>query len=353
MRRALIVAAVALAWPAVGCVGVQRMPLDREVVGAADGVQGTSTNVAASRAFLAQRGNDPSVLAVTVTTTNRGDGDAFLELERATLVLADPGGERPEIVFGAWSAGAGEVPDAIGRAPVGTIPLARGEATTFWIAFRSREKQDLVDRDVPRRIVVRIPVAGASRPLELVIAEPVTGQPRWNHPPVRHANYAGVSVMGTPFDEGSFGILRSSGKTVVGEHVVLGPSFYFGVRGGELRGERERTIVCCDLGLSFDVGLPFFKTPESSFGPWLSYQGVFALERGRIDKATWHGPAAGLQFHTRLIEPIVAGALPVRRVDSPLGYSSFTVAYVHLFRRGDEGGSPAMLLLFERTLPEW
>ena len=78
-----------------------------------------------------------------------------------------------------------------------------------------------------------------------------------------------------------------------------------------------------------------------------------ALERGRIDKATWHGPAAGLQFHTRLMEPIVAGALPVRRSDSPLGYSAFTVAYVHLFRRGDSGGSPGMLLLFERTLPEW
>jgi hypothetical protein len=351
MRRALTV--LVLASSALGCVGVQRMPLDRPVTGAADGVQGASTTVAASRAFLAQRGNDPSVFAVTVTATNQGEGNAFLELERATLVVADPGGERPEVVLGVWSTGPGEVPDAIRAERVGTLPLARGQSTSFWIAFRAKHKEALVDRDVPRRIVVRIPVSGASRPLELVLAEPMTGQPRWDHPPVRHANYAGVSVMGTPFDEGSFGILRSSGKTAVSDDVVLGPSLYFGVRGGDLRGERERTIVCCDLGLSFDVGLPFFKTPESSFGPWFSYQSVFALERGRIDKATWHGPAAGLQFHTRLIEPIVAGALPVRRSDSPLGYSSFTVAYVHLFRRGDEGGSPGMLLLFERTLPEW
>ena len=169
---------------------------------------------------------------------------------------------------------------------------------------------------------------------------------------MRHASYAGVSAMGTPFDEGSFGILRSSGKTAIGDNVVIGPAFYFGLRGGELRGERERTIVRGDLGLSFDVGFHFFKTPQSSFGPWLSYQSVFALERGRIDKAAWHGPAAGVQFHTRLIEPMVAGALPVRRADSPLGYSSFTIAYVHLFRRGDSGGSPAMLVLFEHTLPE-
>jgi hypothetical protein len=332
---------------------VQKMPLDRPVTGAADSVQGTATDVAASRAFLAQRGNDPAVLAATITATNQGEGDAFLELERATLIIADPGGELPEVLLGAWSSGPGEVPDAVPRDRPAVIALPRGQAATFWIAFRAREKTKLVDRDVPRRIVVRIPVSGASRPLELVLAEPMTGHPRWSHPPIRHANYAGVSVIGTPFDEGSFGILRSSGKTAVSENVVLGPSFYFGVRGGDLRGERERTIVCCDLGLSFDVALPFFKTPESAFGPWFAYESVFALERGRIDKATWHGPAAGLQFHTRLMEPIVAGALPVRRNDSPLGYSAFTVAYVHLFRRGDSGGSPGMLLLFERTLPEW
>lgn len=351
MRGALTF--VALAASALGCVGVQKMPLDRPVNGAADGVQGVTTNVAASRAFLAQRGSDASVLAVTVTATNQGDGDAILDLEHATLVIADPTGELPEVVLGAWSTGPGDVPDAVGRERVTALPVARGQGTTFWIAFRAHEKRPLLDRDVPRRIVARIPVVGASRPLELVLAEPLTGHPRWNHPPVRHANYAGVSVMGTPFDEGSFGILRSSGKTAVSDNVVIGPSFYLGVRGGALRGERERTIVCCDLGLSFDVALPFFKSPEAAFGPWFSYQSAFALERGRIDQAAWHGPAAGMQFHTRLIEPIVAGALPVRRSDSPLGYSAFTIAYVHLFRRGDSGGSPGMLLLFERTLPEW
>jgi hypothetical protein len=50
---------------------------------------------------------------------------------------------------------------------------------------------------------------------------------------------------------------------------------------------------------------------------------------------------------------VVAGALPVRPTESPLGYSSFTGAYVHLFRRGDEAGAPGMLMFFERTLPEW
>lgn len=350
--EALVLAAVVSLGAA--CVPVTKMPVERPVSGATDDVHAEVPTVAASRGFLAQRGTDRAVFAATMNLRNDGGGDAYVELDRATLVIADPGGELPEVSLPAWTSGPGEVPDVIpSRHRAAPLVVHRGEATTVWIAFRAPERSPLADRDLPRRIVVRVPVGGASRPLEIVVAEPATARPRWVHPPIRHANYAGISVMGTPFDEGSIGILRSSGKTAVSDDVVIGPSFYFGVRGGELRGERERTIVCCDLGLSFDVALPFFKGPDSSFGPWFSYQSVFALERGRIDKAAWHGPAAGLQFHTHLVEPIVAGALPVRRTESPLGYSSFTIAYVHLFRRGDEGGSPGMLLLFERTLPEW
>ena len=103
MRSALtaLVLVLVLVVGSIGCVSVQRMPLDRPVTGAADGVQGTATNVAASRAFLAQRGSNPSVVAATVTATNQGEGDAFLELEHATLVIADPAGELPETILGA------------------------------------------------------------------------------------------------------------------------------------------------------------------------------------------------------------------------------------------------------------
>jgi hypothetical protein len=230
------------------------------------------------------------------------------------------------------------------------VTIRETGSETFWIAFRVEDA--LRERDLPRRIVLRIPVAGAE-PLEITLADPSTGRPRWVHAPIRQASYAGFSAIGVPFQEGSFGVIRSSSKAHVGKHVVLGPSFYLGVRGGELRGERERTIACCDLGISFDVAIPALRTPDSSFGPWVSYQSIFAIESGRPDRATWHGPAVGAQFFARLLEPIVAGALPVRPTSTPLGYSSFTVAYVHLFRRGDYGGSPGMLMLFERTLPEW
>jgi hypothetical protein len=91
----------------------------------------------------------------------------------------------------------------------------------------------------------------------------------------------------------------------------------------------------------------------SSFGPTVGYHGVFALESGRHDRATWHGPSGGLTFFASPIAPRTAGALPVRTTPSVLGYSAFSVQYVHWFRTGDEGGSPGGLLTFERSFPEW
>lgn len=346
MRRLTYAALAAIA---LGCVPVQKLPFSKPVDAYSEGVRARASSVSASAAFLSQRGAGPSVLAVTVSAANDGEDVAFLELDRAALVIADPGGELPEVVLSASSSGSGGAPEAIdldARAVPFAIP--RGTNAAFWIAFKSAEP--LPESDLPRRIVLRIPVRNAPQPMELVIAEPATARPRWVHPPIRHASYAGISAIGTPFDEGSIGILRTSGKTAAGR-VIFGPSFDLGVRGGDLRGERERTIACCDLGLSFDVSISALRGRDASFGPYFTYQAVFALD-DRPDKAAWHGPGAGLQFFTRLIEPMVAGALPVRPTATPLGYSSFTIAYVHLFRRGDTGGSPGMLLLFEHTLPE-
>jgi len=335
---------------AVSCVPVTRLPLTTPAEGSTDVVQARASSVSASGAFLSQRGDGRSVLAVTVTATSTGADASALELDRASLVLTDPAGTLGEITLPAWTSGPGEAPEAIGmRDGAGPFAVRPGESRTFWIAFRSTEP--MPERDLPRRVVLRVPVVGG-RQLEVVLAEPSTGRPRWVHPPIRHASYAGLSVLGTPFEEGSIGILRASSKNHVGR-VILGPSLYLGARAGELRGERASTISCCDFGVSFDVSVSALRGRDGSFGPYFTYQSVFALESGRPDKATWHGPGVGLQFFTRLIEPLVASGLPVRPTPSPLGYSSFTIAYVHLFRRGDAGGSPAMLLLFEHTLPEW
>jgi len=347
MRSSVLAVVASLAF---ACVPVQKLPLSSPAEGRADAVQAQATSVSANGAFLAQRGSGPSVLAASLSLANDGVETALIELERAVLVFADPAGELPETIIPATVSGMGETPEAIPPGRAVSLALHAGESTRVWIAFRRDEP--LVRPDLPRRIVLRVPVMNASRSVEIILAEPATGRPRWEHPPIDHASYAGVSVLGTPFEEGSFAILRTSSKSHV-RRVILGPTVYLGARAGELRGEREPTIVCCDLGVSFDVNIPIWQGHDNSFGPWLSYQSIFALERGRIDKAMWHGPGIGLAFHTRLLEPIVASGLPVRPTASPLGYSSFTIAYVHLFRRGDDGGSPAMLLAFERTLPEW
>jgi len=196
-----------------------------------------------------------------------------------------------------------------------------------------------------------VPVSGGGQPIELVLAEPSAERPRWTLATVKHASYAGVSAGGT-FDEGSIGVIHSSGKSVVGP-VVLAPAFDLGVRAGKIRGESEPAIVCCDVGLALDVVVPVARNAWTSVGPTLGYHAVFAGAAGRTDRATWHGPSGGFTFFTSLIAPRTAGALPVRTTPSVLGYSAFSIQYVHWFRTGDEGGSPGGLVTFERSFPEW
>lgn len=359
MRLLLLSACLALL---VGCIPVRRTKLSQPVDATAGNVAARASFVSVSTAFLSQRGNGASVVAVTLAARNDGTETTFLDLDRASLALSDPASQLPEITLASRASGSGPAPDAIDlRTPPAPIALAPGELVALWIAFR--DDQAFAEPDVPRRIRLRVPVRGASQPIapgegiapgeriELVIAEPATGRPRWVHPPLREGSYAGVTALGRPFQEGSLGVLRASGKNVVGP-VVIGPGVDLGFRSGKVRGERERVVLCCDLGLALDASITLWQTRVGSFGPYLTYQSVFALGGGRTDRATWHGPGLGFQFFTNALEPTIAGALPVRSSLTPLGYSSFTVAYVHLFRRGDSGGSPGLLLQFEHTLPE-
>jgi hypothetical protein len=332
---------------AIGCVPVQPLRLSRPATISTNTLSAEVEDVAASGSFLVQRGGRDAVLAATITVTSRTP--AILDVDRAVLVMTDPGGELPDVTLAAWTSGTGPAPRVISpsKRPV-AMGVRPGEVLTMWVAFRAEER--LREADVPRRILLRIPVTDSAVPVEIILAEPSTGRPRWELPPVLHASYAGVSASGT-FDEASFGILRTSGRNVAGPFVI-GPSFSLGFRGGKLRDERETTIACCDLGVSFDLSAPILRGPEGAVGPYLGYHGLFVLEDGRHDKAPWHGPAIGLQLFSRPIDPRTAGALPVRTSRTPLGYASTTVAYVHWFRRGDPAGSPGFVLLLEHTLPE-
>jgi hypothetical protein len=235
------------------------------------------------------------------------------------------------------------------RAPA-PATVSPGGVVVAWVAFRAPDELD--EPSLRRKIVVRIPVSGGGPPIEVVLADPAVERPRWKLRAVSQASYVGLSGSGT-FDEGSVGFLRSSSKSIVDDTVLIAPAVELGARAGKLRGEREPTIACCDLGLSLDIGVPFLRSTWTSVGPTVGYHAIFALENGRIDKAAWHGPSIGLAFFSSPIEPRVAGALPVRTTPSILGYSAFAIQYVHWFRRGDEGGSPGGVVSFERSIPEW
>jgi hypothetical protein len=348
----LAIAALLAALTAPACVPVQTLPLTKAAAASSGELTVEARVVGASPAFLTQRGGDWSVLATTLVATNRStDASYVLEIDHATLVFSDPGGELPDVALAITAAGTGPAPSAI---PMDRVPaplnVGPGGTAVTWVAFRARAGLD--EPGLRRRIVVRIPVSGGGAPLEVALAEPAVERPRWNLPPIAQASYAGVSASGT-FDEGSVGVLRTSSKSVVADRVVIAPAVDLGVRAGKLRGEREPTIACCDLGLALDVMVPLVRAPWTSFGPTVGYHGIFALESGRQDKATWHGPSIGMTFLSSPIEPRIAGALPVRTTPSVLGYSAFSIQYVHWFRRGDDGGSPGGFITFERSIPEW
>jgi hypothetical protein len=333
------------------CAPVRQVNLSAPAVDETEGLRVEVRAVSPSDSFLEQRGDGFSVVAATLTVENRGAQSRTLELDRATLVLSDEAGALPEVALGAGMGGEGPAPRLIRfDARPTPLTLAPGQSATVWVAFR--HEQALPEEDLPRRIVLRLPEAGAfGRSAEVVLAEPATGRPRWVREPIRAASYAGIHAAGT-LDEASFGIVRVSPKAAIGRFVV-GPSFGLGFRGGELRGEPRSTVACCDLSASFDASLQLGRDRNGSVGPYLGYHGLFALERGRPDRAAWHGPSAGVRFFSTPIERKHATAFPVRSTPTVLGHTSLTIAYVHWFRRGDEGGSPGGILVLEHTAPPW
>jgi hypothetical protein len=333
------------------CAPVRRVPLSSPAVVTNEGLRAEVRSLSPTDDFLAQEGGALSLVAVTLTLTNAGSQSQTLELGRATLTFVDPGGELPDVSLAATLGGEGEAPSLVPLdARPTTVTLSPGQSAVVWIAFRHREP--LPEPDLPRRIVVRLPEGGVNvSPTEIPIAEPATGRPRWVREPIRHASYAGIHAAGT-FDEASFGIIRLAPRTAIGRF-VFGPSVGVGFRGGQLRGESEGTVACCDLSVSVDASAQFGRMRGGSVGPYLGYHGLFALDRDRADRATWHGPSLGLRIFSQPIERKHATAMPVRNTPTVLGHTSLTLAYVHWFRRGDEGGSPGGILVLEHTTPPW
>jgi hypothetical protein len=324
------------------------MPLTRPVVAEEPDVRVEVAQVLPSDELLVQYGHGGvSVLATTLVVHNRGQAPVTVRLDEARITLRDPAGELAEVTEVASMGGNTIAPSVVPlkKAPTPVV-VAPGREQPMWVAFRLRDP--LVEPDLPREIRLLVPLEGRA-PVELVLAEPRTGRPQWESERVTTAAYGGLQAAGRPH-EASIGFLRSSSKTEA-HGVVFAPSIGLGFRAGELRGEPARTIACCDLSLGFEVSPQFGRGRALSAGPLLGYQALIPLDN-RADNAVWHGPAVGLQFFAKPIERRSVRAFPIRNERSVLGYSSFSVAYVHWFRNGDAGGSPGGILLFEQSVPE-
>lgn len=346
MKLATIVIALTLA----SCAPVRHLPLTHTATAQAGDVEVQVPTVSPSNWFLSQRGGGLSLLAVGLRTHNRSSSPRVLQLDRATLVISDPGGQEAEVVLRSYSSGDGPTPPVVTLDEAARVrPLAAGEALDVWVSFRQQDP--LADPALPRRIVLRVPVESGGE-IEVVLADPSTSKPRWVDEPIKSLSYGGVSASGT-FKEASFGILRVAPKSATGP-IVAGPQVNLGFRGGKLRGESSGTVDCCDLGFGFDIS-GAFKTRESrsSGGPYLGYQAVYPLDRSRADLSVWHGPSIGIRAFSFLAEQHWAKALPTKTTPSVLGYSSFTLAYTHWFRSGDGAGKPGFILVLEQATPDW
>jgi hypothetical protein len=134
---------------------------------------------------------DDQALAVQLSVTNMGREPRELSPSTfACLMELDP--RRPGETRSLLSAGGatGTFPDELPEegSLLSSIAVPPGETRTLWALFRGYV---FPGGDVPRRIVVRIPITGAL-PIELVVADPVRGNLRWQVKPPPSAYAIGI-----------------------------------------------------------------------------------------------------------------------------------------------------------------
>jgi hypothetical protein len=134
---------------------------------------------------------DDQALAVQLSVTNTGRETREVSPSTfACLMHLDPG--RPAEARSLLSAGgaAGMFPDEVPEegSLLSSVAIPPGQTRTLWALFRGYK---FPGSDVPRRIVLRIPIAAAP-PVELVLADPAHGALRWQVKPAPGAFAIGL-----------------------------------------------------------------------------------------------------------------------------------------------------------------
>jgi hypothetical protein len=129
---------------------------------------------------------DDAALVVQLAVENRGR-DSLQISPAAFACLMELDRTRPGDTRSLLSAGGadGPFPDEIpeGGSLLSSIVVPAGQTRTLWALFRG---YTFPDSDAPRRIVLRVPIAGGPS-VELVLADPSRGNMRWQVQPARSA----------------------------------------------------------------------------------------------------------------------------------------------------------------------
>jgi hypothetical protein len=230
---------------------------------------------------------------------------------------------------------------AEGETP-GPMTLQPREGRTVWVTF------DVPDADPPRgpqRLVVIVPVQGQPN-LELAIADPVPGGPRWSAGRVVGAYFfSGLAFAGSPrlsvMEPLGFAARLARGRWVLG----LGASYTF-LYQEALAGGPPAHGVSLHAQVTWQPWTWRFA-PYVEVGTFTGYQdpppaysmSARTLELPRVSAGVL------LSLGKRLGE---TGALPFEHVLSPQRELGLRLGYTRWFNTGERGGSGGVELSVER-----
>jgi hypothetical protein len=287
-------------------------------------------------------------LRVEAELTNRGTGELRLAPADVGLTFASPGRAGGPVRLSPARLGVGD------ETPGSEIRLAPGARLPVWFEWKGVPAE--ADPDgLPKRVGLELRAPGER--LELVLADPAAGSPRWELPRPRSSTiWSGMGLFAVGAD--TLGVVAS----FMGTAVALGPVV--------LRSSFDIVINSNMAGFALDVAVgwtPFEvgdRSPRtrSALGPYLGGRSMVLSRLAEPpgdpgSESNRSGPAGGLVglevgiSFVNAVDRLAHGPFPLTRPLSPVGTAEQRLAYVHWF--GEElgpGGAPGFALRLGHAL---
>ncbi len=300
-----------------------RVPVDRPIY-----VQVREIGVAVKVVYL--RFENRAQLAATIDVQNRSPIDVTIDTAHARLRWAGAG-RRSWLSARAVAAGPGGLPAriALGAKPPSQVPLRPGQSETFWIVFEEWPEGAVGRTDLS------LPVHGqqGTTNVEVVIADPSTGEPAWKFPPTPTT---ALVVRAFTHDLGLDSDAFASGAFGLGLWHARGP-WKLGVGGADVRlVSREETGYLHVHGFMPEVDLAWRPT---NWAIGLFTSGHLTVARLRPGESLRSTPGLSIGVEAA----IDAAAVPL---------ATFRAGYTHLFDSG-LAASDGVFMMLEARLWRW